>query len=227
MDTHAFRRAEDFFEKVELTITAEQFAQLPRHPAYAYAYSNGRATLTPRPHYVPVGLDLAEAPARDRAMTDVRIRRLEADDWEALAPTFSSAFQDAAPFALMDPVTRVRAARLCLTRTETGADGRVVDNACLVIFDPRTDDTLLGAVIVTRVPYTYGSVRTALKTDRTVPHLTWIFVHDQLRRKGIGRALLDAACTELRALGDTRLASTFMVGNTSAMLWHWRMGFRL
>ena len=55
----------------------------------------------------------------------------------------------------------------------------------------------------------------------------WIFVAPMLAGQGIGTALLRAAVAELRTLGFSRLASTFLLGNHSSMLWHWRMGFRL
>ena len=45
--------------------------------------------------------------------------------------------------------------------------------------------------------------------------------------RGVGTALLNAAARELLALGYTELASTFLLGNESSMLWHWRNGFRL
>ena len=59
------------------------------------------------------------------------------------------------------------------------------------------------------------------------PHLTWIFVLPLHAGQGVGTALLAAAVRELLALGYTELASTFMIGNDSSMLWHWRNGFRL
>ena len=59
------------------------------------------------------------------------------------------------------------------------------------------------------------------------PHLTWIFVHPFAAGQGVGTALLRAAARELLALGYTELASTFLLGNESSMLWHWRNGFRL
>jgi L-amino acid N-acyltransferase YncA len=43
----------------------------------------------------------------------------------------------------------------------------------------------------------------------------------------MGTALLAAATRELLRLGYTELLSTFMLGNDSSMLWHWRNGFRL
>src|SRR5439155_19534380 len=65
----------------------------------------------------------------------------------------------------------------------------------------------------------------ALKLGR--PHLTWVFVHPDLAGRGVGTALLGAATRALRELGYTSLLTTFLAGNDSSMLWHWRAGFRL
>jgi L-amino acid N-acyltransferase YncA len=46
-------------------------------------------------------------------------------------------------------------------------------------------------------------------------------------RHGVGSALLAAAVRELLALGFPRLFSTFLLGNESSLLWHWRNGFQL
>ena len=43
----------------------------------------------------------------------------------------------------------------------------------------------------------------------------------------MGLALLEMAVPALGRLGYTGLASTFLLGNESSMLWHWRAGFKL
>jgi hypothetical protein len=60
-----------------------------------------------------------------------------------------------------------------------------------------------------------------------LPHLTWVFVGPWHSAHGVGSALLAVAVRELLALGYHELASTFLLGNESSMLWHWRNGFRL
>jgi len=40
-------------------------------------------------------------------------------------------------------------------------------------------------------------------------------------------ALLDMAVQALLRLGYKELTSTFIIGNESSMLWHWRAGFKL
>ncbi len=59
------------------------------------------------------------------------------------------------------------------------------------------------------------------------PHLTWIFVSPFFAGQGVGTLLLSATVRELLALGYKQLASTFLIGNDSSMLWHWRNGFAL
>jgi GNAT superfamily N-acetyltransferase len=59
------------------------------------------------------------------------------------------------------------------------------------------------------------------------PHLTWIFVAPLHAGHGIGSALLAHATGSLLDLGYTELISSFLLGNTSSMLWHWRNGFEL
>ncbi|MEX2281300.1 MAG: GNAT family N-acetyltransferase [Gemmatimonadota bacterium] len=230
-ETNVLRRAKDWFETLELRMGFEEFTRLPRHPAYRYEYRNGHAVLTPCPAHIPVARSLTKDPLSaappSPAMSDLRIRQLDEGDWEGLPAIFAAAFVRTAPFDCMNSEQRMRAAQLCIARTRAGADGPLVAEASLVTYDPRADNTLLGALIVTRVPQTYGSRHTARNTDRTLPHLTWIFVHPDLQRRGTGRALLEASCTQLRALGDTRLASTFLIGNINAMLWHWSEGFLL
>ncbi len=58
-------------------------------------------------------------------------------------------------------------------------------------------------------------------------HLTWVFVQPNLAGRGVGMALLRAAAEALLGLGYRELLSTFLLGNDSSMLWHWRAGFHL
>jgi hypothetical protein len=43
----------------------------------------------------------------------------------------------------------------------------------------------------------------------------------------VGTGLLHAAAAALARLGFTHLTTTFLLGNDSSMLWHWRNGFQL
>jgi len=58
-------------------------------------------------------------------------------------------------------------------------------------------------------------------------HLTWIFVGGLHTGYGVGTALLARASQSLLDLGYTELLSSFRLGNSSSMLWHWRNGFEL
>ncbi len=67
----------------------------------------------------------------------------------------------------------------------------------------------------------------ALEHRLGCPHLTWVFVSPWQERRGVGSALLAASVRALREFGYPQLASTFLLGNDSSTLWHWRNGFRL
>jgi L-amino acid N-acyltransferase YncA len=54
-----------------------------------------------------------------------------------------------------------------------------------------------------------------------------IFVSPFFAGKGVGTLLLSVAVRELLDQGYQQPASTFLIGNDSSMLWHWRNGFRL
>ena len=60
-----------------------------------------------------------------------------------------------------------------------------------------------------------------------IPHLTWIFVDPIVQGYGVGTALLSALVNRLLDMGYDRLSSTFLQGNDSSLLWHWRNGFEL
>ena len=53
------------------------------------------------------------------------------------------------------------------------------------------------------------------------------FVAPLCARYGVGSALLARSVNALREIGYRELASTFLLGNESSTLWHWRNGFRL
>ncbi len=97
---------------------------------------------------------------------------------------------------------------------------------------------ILGAIMITLLPrldpthwdsYTWEDPPPADCIERRLgrPHLTWVFVDPERAGRGVGCALLRASASALIAMGYDDLASTFMLGNESSMLWHWRAGFRL
>jgi len=231
---------EEWFSTVELPITFEQFEQLPQNPAYKYEYFGGRAWLTPRAKMHHALLDLR---SYTRSIPDVAtreelsVRPMAEDDWERLPPLFAAAFHRVQPFASLGDEERLRAAEGCLGQTREGAEGPVIGEAGFVAVRD-SDGALIGAVLTTLAPEgdptKFGSWRwreppppDAVTRRLGRPHLTWIFVAPFHARLGVGTALLDATAGGLKRLGYPELTSTFLLGNESSTLWHWRAGFRL
>jgi GNAT superfamily N-acetyltransferase len=213
----------EWFSAIELPLTWQQFWQLPQNPAYKYEYADGRAWLSPRPKTCQAVLDLrifappiAAVAADDRLV----VRALQEADWQRLPGLFAAAFRRVQPFASLTDDDRLAAAEDCLGATRGSSEGPLVGEACLVA-SRVSDDALVGASLITVPP---GGA-TAFAPG--MPHLTWIFVSPLDARQGVGMALLDAAVRALRQLGYAELASTFLIGNESSMLWHWRAGFKL
>ena len=220
--------------RLELKLTPSQFRQLPRSPAYRYSYHKGAAWLNPRPRYYHASLDLTSL-ALD-APADVVTRPVGKEDWEGLAEVFAQAFAEQPPFCALGPKKRVRAVRASLAQVREGGDGPWIEQASFVATAP--DGQALGAILVTLVPlgdptdwgaYLWlappppGSIELHLGR----PHLTWVFVRADSAGRGVGTALLKRAAESLREMSYDELHSTFMAGNDSSMLWHWRAGFRL
>ena len=221
---------------VKIRMSIREFHQLPRHPAYKYEYIDGETWLTPRPKTYHALLDLrtAEAPPDAEGVT---ARPLQADDWDVLADLFSAAFCDRPPFLGLDGRKRRAAAREILDRCRTGGDGPLIETASF-LGSLKPLEGPAGGVVVTLLPATdLGDWRAfewhepppadAVARRLGRPHLTWIFVHPFAAGRGLGTALLHAAVRQLLALGYTELASTFLLGNESSTLWHWRNGFQL
>jgi hypothetical protein len=216
---------------IKLSLSWEQFRQLPRNAAYKYEYLEGDTYLSPRPRHFHALLDLQPLPA-PQALT---LRQLTADDWAALAPVFCGAFGTVQPFGSLDDDTLTEAARQALERTRTGGDGPWIEQASFVAVE---DEKPTGAILITLLPEgdptAWGSYQwldpppadcIARRLGR--PHLTWVFVSPWEARRGLGTELLAASVNALLALGFKQLLSTFMIGNDSSTLWHWRNGFRL
>ena len=122
-------------------------------------------------------------------------------------------------------------------QARTGGDGPFVAQASFIAeADPR--DGPAGGVLITLLPdadlsdwrsfsWPKPPPVDAIARGMGRPHLTWIFVHPMIAGQGVGAALLHAATRQSSALGYKELASTFLLGNESSTLWHWRHGFRL
>jgi GNAT superfamily N-acetyltransferase len=230
---------DDWFSLIKLPLSIEQFHRLPRNAAYKYEYLKNEAWLTPRPKHYHALLELQPLPVPTEvdAQETVALRRLEAEDWEHLPSVFAGAFDRVQPFGSLDDETQEEAARKCLEHTRTGGDGPLIQQASFVAVS-QEDGHRRGAILITLVPdrdlTNWDSCRWAeapppdcLERRLGRPHLTWIFVGPWHAGHGVGTALLAAAVRELLALGYKELASTFLLGNDSSMLWHWRNGFQL
>ncbi len=212
---------DDWFSTIKLPLTIEQFHQLPQNAAYKYEYFDGQAWLSPRPHSYYAILDLQTFARPVSGITThekVVIRPLQEPDWSQLPKLLAAAFHRVQPFASLADDTRLKAAEDCLGHTRAGGDGSFVDDACMVA---ARDDGPVGAILITLPP------DPPMKAAVGLPHVTWVFVSPWDTRHGIGTALLDAAVQALLQRGYDRLASGFLIGNESSMLWHWQAGFRL
>jgi GNAT superfamily N-acetyltransferase len=225
---------------VKVPMALEHFHQLPRHAAYKYEYLNDEAWLTPRPRYYHALLDLRPLAVEPLPQADTRaeIRPIAVDDWnESLPSVFAAAFRNQQPFSGVENDRRREAALQSLTRTRDGFDGPWIADASFVAVEGQ-EHHIIGGILITLLPdadlsewgaYHWQGPPPEDWRERRIgkPHVTWVFVSPFLSGEGIGTALLNAAARQLLALGYTELASTFLAGNDSSMLWHWRQGFRL
>lgn len=227
---------EQWMPTIRLPLTPEAYGQLPRNPAYRYEYLDGHAILSPRTHHFHAALDLcALKPGSGELSRNIGLRRLVDGDFDELVRLFTEAFRTIQPYGSLDDKTRVLAAHDALERARSGGDGPWIQPAS---FAGIRAGKIAGAVIVTLVPpgdpidwnsYRWQDPPPADAIVRRLgrPHLTWIFVDPGTAGQGVGTTLLCAAAAELRGLGYQELLSTFVLGNHSSMLWHWRNGFRL
>jgi hypothetical protein len=224
---------EEWMPLVKVPMSIDQFHELPRNPAYKYEYLNGQAYLSPRPKHYHALLELSPMSAQ----TTAEIRPARAEEFPALEAIFSGAFGRIQPFGSLADDRRREAACQSLERTRTGGDGPWIAPASFIAWD-RESQEAIGAILITLLPdgdpcdwdsYYWRDPPPPDCIARRLgrPHLTWIFVGPWYCGEGLGSALLAAAVNALLELGFTQLATTFLVGNDSSMLWHWRNGFRL
>ncbi|HEV3004939.1 MAG TPA: hypothetical protein VGX78_10785 [Pirellulales bacterium] len=228
-----------WFSTIKLPITFKQWRKLPQNRAYKYEYFGGKAWLSPRPKGYHALLDLTAfaSSIEMQPVDDVAIRPLADSDWKRLPKIFAAAFHRVQPFASLTDKVREKAARECLQCTRGGEEGPLIAEACFVA-QLAANGLPVGAILITLLPdvdpvdfdawHWYQpppSDAVAKRLGR--PHLTWVFVGPWQVGYGVGMALLDAAVQGLVRLGYRELASTFLLGNESSTLWHWRAGFRL
>lgn len=233
---------DEWMPRLQLPLTSEQFRQLPRHPSYRYDFLDGVAWLNPRPRYHHARLDLLE---HNLERSDsVVLRPVQPEDWEPLTDLFSLAFARHQPFFGVEPDLRRTAAEGALTQTRVGGDGPWIEAASFVAasHEPGAPTGLVGAALVTLLPPLDPTIDQEIEdtfhwretpTEGCVercegrPHLTWVFVDPREVGRGIGTTLLAGVAEALLELGYDELISTFLRGNDSSILWHWRTGFKL
>lgn len=230
---------DEWMPTIQLPLSMEEFYQLPRNSAYKYEYFDGHVWLSPRPRHYHALLDLATfTPAIEDAPLDrVALRPARESDFTDLISLFAATFRRIQPFGSLDDETRKKAAKKSLDRTHSGGDGPWIAKASFVAMKDETEAPV-GAILITLLPdgdpcstdsYYWDAPPPAdcIEQGMGRPHLTWVFVSPSCAGHGIGTVLLTSAIRELRALGYEQMLSTFMIGNDSSMLWHWRNGFRL
>lgn len=231
-----------WFSVIRLPMSWRQFHRLPRNPAYRYEYLDDAACLTPRPKFHSARLALQRSPEGPPGEIEVphqriRFRPLEDRDWPRLSRVFSGSFHRVQPFESLGDRRRLEASRDCLNHTREGNDGPIIRAASHVAYIEETGRPI-GADLVTLVPPVDLEDVWSFHWETPPPpdgierrlghaHLTWIFVGPFFAGYGVGSALLAHASERLLDLGYTELVSSFLQGNDSSMLWHWRNGFQL
>ena len=222
---------DEWMPYIQLPLTIEEFRQLPRNSAYKYEYLSKRVHLSPRPKHYHAVLELGSIQVDE----SVGVQSIQASELGSLERLFAGAFRHTQPYGSLDDDTLLEAARQALERTRAGGDGPWIMQASFVA---KLEEKLIGAILITLLPhgdpcdwdsYYWKDVPPPDCIERRLgrAHLTWVFVAPSEKGRGAGTALLAASVRELLALGFTELYSTFMAGNDSSMLWHWRNGFQL
>jgi GNAT superfamily N-acetyltransferase len=229
------RTWDEWMPGMKLDMPLEEFRKLPRNAAYKYEYLDGHALLSPRPKHFHGILALADftQPRTENLDGAIGIRPMESHDQEDYPALFAAAFHGVQPFGGLADEERQEAARQSLAKTVEGQDGPLLESASFTAIH-RDAQQPVGGILITRVlggdpseHNSYGWSEAVPLGEKGQPHLTWIFVAPVLKGRGVGTALLAAAVRALEKLGYRELWSTFLLGNDSSMLWHWRNGFRL
>ena len=228
---------DEWMPTLSIAMTIEDFRRMPRNAGYKYEYLGGHALLTPRPmtHHAKLDLATFAPPTDELAKATIAIAEFQDADRDEAVDAFAASFSRVQPFAGIDDEVRRDAARTCLERTWSAIDGVLVPSAS---FTARDQGKLVGALFITMLPpgdlsdsniYSWNDPPAADLWEKGEghPHLTWIFVRPFDKGKGVGTSLLLHAVHRLRERGYPHLLSTFITGNESSLLWHWRCGFEL
>jgi hypothetical protein len=230
---------DEWMPVVQIPMSIDHFHQLPRHPAYKYEFLGGQALLTPRAKFYHARLVLSRfAPGPDLEPREpLHAQLIRDEDFPGLKRLFRIVFRRHQPFASLDGQELSKAADYCLDRTRTGGDGPWLRQASFLVRS-LADPAPVGAILVTLLPEGDALDAGSYYWPEPAPadlieqrggraHLTWIFVHPWLATQGAGTLLLREAVSALLDLGYAELFSTFLLGNESSMMWHWRNGFEL
>lgn len=230
---------DNWYRTLHVPMSLDQFHQLPRNPAYKYEYIDGQAWLSPRPKTFTALLDVAPRPVEPLTSRGrpIEVRPIADADWPRFPKLFAAAFELVPPFAALSDDERLQASTECVAQTRRGGDGPLIGRASFAAVDP-TDDRLLAAILITLIPkrdegdswdgeWPEPPATESAQLLLGRPHLTWIFVPPHWARRGLGSGLLDRSVNALHEMGFADLGSTFLLGNESTMLWHWRNGFRI
>lgn len=233
---------DEWMSRVQIRASLEQFQKLPRHPAYRYLYHQEQIWISPQPRFYHALIQLPAMVSRPVSGLIAKQSKLTLDflksaDWSQLISLFSRAFAQKEPLASLQDEELDRVAAKCLNQTRQGGDGLLLESASVVAYVPGLLDPV-GACLITLLPdgdprdpqNYYPEIREDGKRDPFEsgrPHLTWIFVDPALGRQGIATQMFQKSAQELVQMGYSELASTFLLGNTESMLWHWRNQFQV
>ena len=216
-------------------MSREDFERLPRHPSYRYEWFDGAACISPWPRYGHACLRLTRLRVDKSDLGDAELRGVEAADAAALVPIFEASFGHLQPYGSLDETDMRVAASKAMEKTFAGGDGVLAPRASFVA---TASGSIAGAILITLLPGGDPCASDSMQWQASPPpdlwnhtegqpHLTWIFVRRFDQGGGIGTLLLKNAVRALKRQGYKTLWSTFMIGNESSTLWHWRNGFEL
>jgi GNAT superfamily N-acetyltransferase len=235
----------DWFRTVEFPLAWDAYRRLPRHSAYRYEYRQGKATITGRPLYRHCRIPIPPSPAPSE--TTPALQTLELVPWtqasltagqkDRLVDLYQAAFAETVPFPALTKEDQFAAAFSILGGSIAGFDGVPIPQASFVIRSRAEKMPVAAALLTLTAPgnwtdFTDPAWKAAPPKDPVRqqwghPHLTWLFVRPDFQRQGLGTRLLTQARQQLSQLGYAWLFSTFLVGNNSSLLWHWKQGFEL
>ena len=232
-----------FFPFYKIPLAYEDLDRIPQMPGFKWEYSDGCLILSERMNCFHATLPVSRREARaelgevrplSAEYKGVRVRPLRDDDWPALPGLMRDAFSRTVPFSIIDHEKAVEASETLVAECRDGKEGPLVPEACFVAEAEDLGELggggpgLASAVIVTvrkRRHFIDADHRREPPDEK--PHLTWAMTRFWGRRAGLATELLGHAVNGLADLGWDELDSTFMEGNHSSTLWHWRNGFVL